>query len=86
MYRAAFFDLANLAIAAFCEVDFGRALADYAQIVQIGLDAVVWAAADGELKFMRQIYAVVALVKALVKLLRQLERVDEAILARRALA
>lgn len=51
---AGFFDLADLAAAAFGEVVRRHALADDAEVVQIGLDAVVRAAADGDLELVRQ--------------------------------
>ena len=50
---AGLFDLADLAAAAFGEVVRRHALADDAEVVQIGLDAVVRAAADGDLELVR---------------------------------
>ena len=83
---AGLFDLTDLAAAAFGEVVRRHALADDAKVVQIGLDAVVRAAADGDLELVRQPDVVPALVEALVDGTRKRDRVDQTVLAGRALA
>ena len=61
-------------------------LADDAKIVQIRLHAVVRAATDRDLEFVRKRDAMVALVKAMMNLLGKCEGVEQAVLAGRSLA
>jgi len=77
---------ASLAGTASVVIDGGDPLPDDADIVEVGLDAVVGTAADGDLEFVGKLDAVVSLVKALVDLLREPEGVDQAELAGRSLA
>ena len=51
-------------------------MTDDAQVVQVGLDAVVGAAAHSDLELVRQLHVVVAVVEALVDLLAESEGVD----------
>ena len=66
--------------------ELGHELAYYADVVEVGLDAVVRASADRYLELVRQAHLTVALVEALVYLLRDGEAVYEAVLAGRPLA
>ena len=67
-------------------VELGHQLADDAQVIEGGLDAVVGAAAAGDLELVGQLDAVVAQVEPLVDLLAEGEGVIEAVLAGGALA
>ena len=78
--------LTDLAAPALGVVHHGHPLAHDAQIVQVRLDAVVGAAAHGNLELVGQGHAVVANVELLVNLLAQAVGVDEAVLAGGALA
>ena len=84
--RAVVLDLADLAAAAEIRVKLRDALADDAQIVEVWFDTVVRASADRNLKLVRQLDALVALVEALVNLLGQVEAVEQAVLAGGSLA
>ena len=84
--RAVVLYLANLAAAAEIRVKLRDALADDAQIVEVWFDTVVRASADRNLKLVRQLDALVALVEALVNLLGQIEAVEQAVLAGGSLA
>lgn len=78
--------LADLAAAALGGVDHGHTLAHDAQVVQIGLDAVVGAAAHRDLELVGQGDAVVAQVEPLVEFLAQAEGIQQAVLAGGTLA
>ena len=79
-------DAAFFTAAAFIEVDGGNALPDHAQIVEIGLHTVVGAAPDRDFEFVRERNAAHLLVKTLVHLLGERERIDQPVLAGRTLA
>ena len=79
-------DGAFLAAVAAVLVELGHELAYYADVVEVWLDAVVRASADRYLELVRQAHLTVALVEALVYLLRDGEAVYEAVLAGRSLA
>ena len=78
LHGAAFSDPALAAAPALLQVHFLDPLADDAQIVQVGLDAVVGAAAGGDLELVGQLHAVIAQVEALMDLLAEAEGVIKA--------
>ena len=80
------FNLADLAALALSEVSHGNALADDGDIVQVGLDAVIGAAADSDLELMRQSYAAIAKIEAFVDLFGQAVTVAQTVLAGGSLA
>ena len=86
MHGTALDDAALDAAAALVEVLLRHALAVDAEVVEAGLDAVVRAAADGDLELVRQPDVVPALIEALVDGTRERDRVDQTVLAGRALA
>ena len=64
----------------------GNPLAHDAQVVQVGLDAVVGTSAHRQFELVGQLDAAIALVEQMVQLLGQVEGVDQAVLAGGALA
>ena len=79
--RARLFDLTNLTVAAFFSIHIGNALADDADIVEIGLDAVVGTTADGDFEFMRELYVVIALIKTFVNFFTKAKSINKTKLA-----
>ena len=84
--RAGDLNLTFLAAAAFLEVVRGNTLTDDAEVVEVGLYAVVRAAADRDLEFVGKGNVVVALIKTLVDFLAELVGLDQTEAAGRALA
>src|SRR5699024_5020011 len=84
--RAGVLHLADLAAPALGEVEHRQTLADDAEVVEAGLDAVVRAAAHRDFELVGQGDAVVAFVEPLVDLFAEVKGVDQAVLAGRALA
>ena len=78
--------LTLLATAAFFKIVCGHALTDDAEVVEVGLYAVVGAAADRDLEFMGKLDLVVALIKTFVDLFAELIGFDQTETAGRALA
>ena len=84
--RACRFNLTDLAAAAKLEVRLRHPLPDDAEVVEIGLDAVVGTSAHRDLKLVGQFHMGVAVVEAFVDFLREGEGVDQSVLAGGALA
>ena len=83
--RAVVDNLADLASAALLIINLRYTLADNAEVVQVGLDTVVRAAADCDLELVRQFNSAVAFKEPFVNLFRQREGVNQTILAGRTL-
>ena len=80
MDRTGVFHLADLTAAADVRLKTRDALTDHAQIVEVWLDAVVWAASDGNLEFVRQLDRFVAFIEAVVNLSGEVKAVQQSCL------
>ena len=69
MHGTELFNLTYLAAAALIAVEVRYSLTDHAQVVKVGLDAVVGTSAHSNFKLVRQLDLMIALIKALVNLL-----------------
>ena len=79
--RAVILHLADLASAAFLQIDLRHSLADDAQVIQIRLHAVVGTAAHRDLELVRQLDFTVSVIEPLMNLFRQGKCIDQAVLA-----
>ena len=86
LHGASLFNGADLASAAYFIVGRGKELTDHAQIVDVGLDAVIGTSANRNFELVRQFDLVISLVESLVDLFREPEGVDQTKMTGRAFA